>query len=185
MKESLPTPTDHPVTVRITGAVPVGATCAWSFDDGEPPPRQSTLDCNEPINLRVRYGRPTRVTVDVSSGPDAAQRVGNDIEVRDIFIAGLGDSVASGGGNPDPPGRTPLTMDFVSAPILAAQPECIFAQDALASRAPALATRSDGTSLQKWQSAGAQWLNQPVTVRFIATRPELRSRWPCKIRKSR
>jgi hypothetical protein len=88
--------------VRLTGAVPVGATCAWTFEDGDPP-RQSTLDCAEPINLRVRYGRPTPVTVDVSSGPDAPQRVTTQIAVRDVFIAGLGDSIASGEGNPDKP----------------------------------------------------------------------------------
>jgi lysophospholipase L1-like esterase len=99
-KESYLTPIDHPVTVRLAGEVPVGATCAWSFDDGDGP-QLSTFDCAEPINLRVRYGRATAATVDVSSGPDAPQRVQTEITVRDIFIAGLGDSIASGEGNPD------------------------------------------------------------------------------------
>jgi hypothetical protein len=102
VKESYLTPTEHPVTVRLSGAVPVGATCAWSFDDGDGP-RQSTLDCAEPINFRARYGRDTVATVDVSSGPDAPQRFTTEIRVRDIFIAGLGDSIASGEGNPDRP----------------------------------------------------------------------------------
>jgi lysophospholipase L1-like esterase len=100
VKESYLTPVDHPVTVRLTGQVPVGATCAWSFDDGEAP-QQSTFDCAEPVNLRARYGRPTVATVEVSSGPDAPQRVATEIMVRDLFIAGLGDSIASGEGNPD------------------------------------------------------------------------------------
>ncbi|MEO6839129.1 MAG: hypothetical protein ABI192_00035 [Bradyrhizobium sp.] len=99
VKESYLTPVDHPITVRLTGQVPVGATCAWSFEDGDAP-RQSTLDCAEPVNLRVRYGRTTNATVDVSSA-DAPQRMATAIAVRDIFIAGLGDSVASGEGNPD------------------------------------------------------------------------------------
>ena len=43
VKENYITPIDHPVTVRLTGAVPVGATCAWSFDDGDGP-QQSTFD---------------------------------------------------------------------------------------------------------------------------------------------
>jgi lysophospholipase L1-like esterase len=102
VNESYLTPVDHPVTVRLTGAVPVGAICAWSFDDGDGP-RQSTLDCAEPINFRARYGRHTVATVEVSSGADAAQHVAADIMVRDIFIAGLGDSIASGEGNPDRP----------------------------------------------------------------------------------
>jgi lysophospholipase L1-like esterase len=100
--ESYLAPVDHPVTVRLTGEVPVGATCAWSFDDGEGP-QQSTLDCAEPVNLRARYGRSTAATVEVSSGPDAPQHVTTEIRVRDIFIAGLGDSIASGEGNPDRP----------------------------------------------------------------------------------
>jgi lysophospholipase L1-like esterase len=102
IKESYLTPIDHPITVRLTGQIPVGATCAWSFDDGEGP-QQSTFDCAEPVNLRARYGRATIASVEVSSGPEAPQRVSTEIMVRDIFIAGLGDSIASGEGNPDRP----------------------------------------------------------------------------------
>jgi lysophospholipase L1-like esterase len=102
VKESYLTPVDHPVIVRLTGPIPVGATCAWSLDDGEGP-RQSTFDCAEPVNFRARYGRPTVATVEVSSEAEAPQRVATEIMVRDIFIAGLGDSIASGEGNPDRP----------------------------------------------------------------------------------
>jgi hypothetical protein len=101
VKESYLTPADHPIVVRLTGAVPVGATCAWSFDDGDGPPQQSTFDCNEPINLRVRYGKQTVASVDVSSGDATGQHLSTEIKVRDILIAGLGDSIASGEGNPD------------------------------------------------------------------------------------
>ncbi|WP_244486374.1 hypothetical protein [Bradyrhizobium viridifuturi] len=100
VKESYLTPIDHPITVRLTGPVPVGATCAWSFDDGDGPQSQ-TFDCAEPVNLRVRYGRTTVATVEVASGSDANQRVTTQIAVRDLLIAGLGDSIASGEGNPD------------------------------------------------------------------------------------
>jgi len=100
VKESYLTPVDHPIVVRLTGPIPVGATCAWSFDDGDGP-QTSTFDCAEPVNLRARYGRTTVANVDVSSGSDATQRVSTEIAVRDILIAGLGDSIASGEGNPD------------------------------------------------------------------------------------
>src|SRR3982075_2793254 len=102
VKESYLTHVDHPVTVQLTGQIPVGATCAWSFDDGEGP-RQSTFDCAEPVNLRARYVRATVATVEVSSGLEAPQRIATEIMVRDIFIAGLGDSIGSGEGNPDRP----------------------------------------------------------------------------------
>ncbi len=100
-RESYLTPSEHPVTLRLTGAVPVGATCAWTLDDGDGPPRQQTFDCAEPVNFRARYGKPTQASVDVTSGPEAPQRVTTQVMVRDIFIAGLGDSIASGEGNPD------------------------------------------------------------------------------------
>ncbi len=102
VKESYLTPADHAVVVRLAGPIPVGATCAWSLDDGDGP-TQSTFDCAEPVNFRARYGRTTAVTVDVSSGSEGSQRVSTEIAVRDIFIAGLGDSIASGEGNPDRP----------------------------------------------------------------------------------
>ena len=72
VKESYLTPIDHPVTVRLTGPVPVGATCAWSFDDGDGP-QTSTFDCAEPVNLRVRYGRQTVASVDVTSAEGTRQ----------------------------------------------------------------------------------------------------------------
>lgn len=157
VKESYLTPLDHPVTVRLTGAVPVGATCAWTFSDGDPP-RQSTLDCAEPINLRVRYGRSTPVTVDVSSGPDAPQRVTTEIAVRDIFIAGLGDSIASGEGNPDRP--VTLTDDgFCFRSYLGGPAGMYFRPGRAGFKGARACDTSDGTSLQNWQRAGAQWFN--------------------------
>ncbi len=157
VKESYLTPADHPVTVRLTGAVPVGATCAWTFNDGDPP-QQSTLDCAEPINLRVRYGRPTPVTVDVSSGPDAPQRVTTEIAVRDIFIAGLGDSIASGEGNPDRPVAL-ADEGFCFRSYLGGPAGMYFRPGRAGFKGARACDTSDGTSLQNWQRAGAQWLN--------------------------
>src|SRR5260370_26109629 len=94
VKESYLTPVDHPIQVRLTGPVPVGATCAWSFDDGDGP-QTSTFDCAEPVNLRARYGRTTVANVDVSSGADATQRVSTEIPVRDIFIPALAHTTPS------------------------------------------------------------------------------------------
>jgi len=100
VKENYLTPIDHAITVHLSGEVPVGATCAWSFDDGDGP-QKSTFDCEEPVNLRVRYGRQTVATVEVASGSAPTQKISTEIQVRDILIAGLGDSIASGEGNPD------------------------------------------------------------------------------------
>ena len=102
VKESYLTPADHPVTVRLTGAGS-GRRHLRLVVRRWRRPAASTFDCAEPVNLRVRYGRTTVATVDVSSGPEAPQRISTEIMVRDIFIAGLGDSIASGEGNPDRP----------------------------------------------------------------------------------
>jgi hypothetical protein len=156
VKESYLTPTDHPVTVRLTGDVPVGAVCAWTFDDGEGP-RQSTLDCAEPVNFRVLYGRHTAATVDVTSGDAAAPiRATGDIMVRDILIAGLGDSIASGEGNPDRPVN--LSDDGFCFRSYLGGPAGQFYRP---SRAGFKGGRSCDSyeSLQAWQRAGAQWLN--------------------------
>jgi lysophospholipase L1-like esterase len=155
VKENYLTPIDHPVVVRLTGEVPVGATCAWSFDDGDGP-QKSTFDCAEPVNLRVRYGRDTVAAAEVSSGSDPTQQVSTIIRVRDIFIAGLGDSVASGEGNPD---RAVALSDegfcfryyLGSATAQYYRPSRAGYKGGRACEAP--------DSLSNWQRYGALWFN--------------------------
>jgi hypothetical protein len=154
VKESYLTPVDHSVTVRLTGQVPVGAICAWSFDDGDPP-RQSTFDCAEPINLRVRYGRATNVTVDISS-TDAPQRLAAAIEVRDIFIAGLGDSIASGEGNPDRPVAL-ADEGFCFRSYLGTASKQYFRPSRDGYKGGRACEAPD--TLQNWQRQGAVWFN--------------------------
>jgi hypothetical protein len=100
-KENYLDPTDHPIGVTISGPVPQDATCVWSFDDGQAAVRQSTVPCNQEVRLRVPFGRATVATVDIPLGDGTAQRVAAEISVRDVLIAGLGDSIAAGEGNPD------------------------------------------------------------------------------------
>ena len=100
-RENYLAPQDHPIGVTIAGALPQDSTCVWSFDDGDGPVRQSTAPCEQEIKLRVRNGRTTVATVDVPLGDGTAQRVVAEIAVRDVLIAGLGDSIAAGEGNPD------------------------------------------------------------------------------------
>jgi len=101
-KESYLAPADHHVTVVLADA-PADATCAWQFDNGGDPPQQTASPCAEEVTLWVRYGRPTITTVDIALPDRTTQRVTAEILVRDLLIAGLGDSIASGEGNPDRP----------------------------------------------------------------------------------
>jgi hypothetical protein len=100
-RESYLNPKDHPVGVSLTGPVQADATCVWNFDDGEGPVSTSNAPCNKEVRLRVRSGKTTVATVDVPLGDGTAQRVATEIAVRDVLIAGLGDSIAAGEGNPD------------------------------------------------------------------------------------
>ncbi len=100
-KENYLSPEDHPVGVRLSGPVPPDATCTWTFDDGTPPPKQTTAPCSQEVRLRVSYGRTTIAAVGVTRPDNSVDSASADIQVRDILIAGLGDSVAAGEGNPD------------------------------------------------------------------------------------
>src|SRR5215813_8718180 len=101
-KEVYLSPTDHKVGVLVPNA-PAGASCAWTFDNGQDPPQAVTVPCTEEVRLRVRYGRPTLATADIPLPDGTIKRATAEILVRDLLIAGLGDSVASGEGNPDRP----------------------------------------------------------------------------------
>lgn len=96
-------PRDHAIGVAISGPVPQGETCAWTFDDGSGPLRPVSAPCDAEVKLRVRSGHTTVATVDIPLGDGTAQRVATEISVRDLLIAGLGDSIAAGEGDPDQP----------------------------------------------------------------------------------
>jgi hypothetical protein len=99
-KENYLAPADHRVGVVVTNAAP-GASCAWTFDNGQDPAQAVTVPCDEEVRLRVRYGRPTIGTADIPLPDGTIKRLTAEILVRDLLIAGLGDSIASGEGNPD------------------------------------------------------------------------------------
>ncbi|MFZ0608119.1 MAG: hypothetical protein WAM75_10680 [Xanthobacteraceae bacterium] len=101
VKENYLAPQDHPIGVTISGPLPPGANCVWSFDEGNGPGPQTTAPCDQEVRLRVPSGRTTIAAVDIPLGDGTAQRVSTGIAVRDILVAGLGDSIAAGEGNPD------------------------------------------------------------------------------------
>jgi len=102
-RENYLAPKSHLVMVRLTGSVPPGATCNWSFDDGTIPPKQVNTECSATVQQRVAYGKPTIAAVGITRPDNSVDSVSTEIVVRDLLIAGIGDSVAAGEGNPDRP----------------------------------------------------------------------------------
>ncbi|MEA2929814.1 MAG: hypothetical protein QOG38_2242, partial [Hyphomicrobiales bacterium] len=88
-RESYLAPVDHRVEIKLAGA-PAGAACSWSFDDADSQPRSFNGPCAEDVRIRLVYGKPTTVTVDVTAGSGAPQRATTEIAVRDMLIAGVG-----------------------------------------------------------------------------------------------
>jgi len=101
VREHYLSPQDHRITVRLAGSVTAGSTCAWTFDDGETAAQKASLPCDQNVTLRLRYGRPTIAAVGITAPDDTIQQVTTEIMVRDVLIAGVGDSIAAGEGNPD------------------------------------------------------------------------------------
>ncbi len=103
VSESFLAPKDHRIGLRLAGPVPESAACTLNLDDGEGEPRRIDVNCRSEAALRVRYGKTTVATMEIAT-PDGLVRTATaDLAVRDLLIAGLGDSVASGEGNPDRP----------------------------------------------------------------------------------
>jgi hypothetical protein len=98
-------PGDHRIGAVLASAPADAVNCIWTFEDGSSEPRQMEASCEEEMRLRVVHGRPTTASVDIVLPDGTAQRVVTEIQVRDVLIAGLGDSIAAGEGNPDRPVR--------------------------------------------------------------------------------
>jgi hypothetical protein len=94
-------PRDHRVGVTLAGALPANEGCVWSFDDGDGHPRQVNGACDDEVKARLVSGRPTVASVDIVLTDGTALRLVSEIVVRDVLVAGLGDSIAAGEGNPD------------------------------------------------------------------------------------
>jgi lysophospholipase L1-like esterase len=108
-------PKSHTVVAEIHGIdEAANLTCTWltaPIGGSEVRGKAVTQPCNDPLVLDVPYPGSTKLNVEIG-GRDVAE---TDIKVRDIFVVGMGDSFASGEGNPDVPVRfsRDRTADYV------------------------------------------------------------------------
>lgn len=95
-------PKSHAVIADVTGANDPSVNCVWRINArGERGGRAEaiTKPCNEPVRFDVPYPDGADLLVEIADRPLAKA----DVQVRDILVAGMGDSFASGEGNPDGP----------------------------------------------------------------------------------
>lgn len=97
-------PEHHKVLMRFTGEYEATDRCEWIFQASgkrkkrKPPIRQVSL-CGDEVSFEVPFPLGGRIAVTIDGGSRADERV----RVKDVFIVGVGDSFASGEGNPDDP----------------------------------------------------------------------------------
>lgn len=160
-RENYLAPQTHHVVARLTGTVPPGATCNWSFDDGTIPPKQVTAPCAQAVQQRLAYGKPTIAAVGVTRPDGNVDSVSAEIEVRDLLIAGLGDSVAAGEGNPD----RPIALSdegFCFRRFLGAARSEYFRPSRLGYKGDKACDDNPGgsaTAASDWNSHGARWMS--------------------------
>jgi lysophospholipase L1-like esterase len=94
-------PDSHRIGLTAEGA-PDGALCSWDFGNDIKPDVVRDQPCSSEVFVRVPYRRTAHVKLFVAAHPEDSQPSATaDIAVRDILIAGLGDSTAAGEGDPD------------------------------------------------------------------------------------
>ncbi len=69
--------------------------CEWHVDDGA----ANVVPCDEAALIQIPYPKGATISVNVAG----EQAISTEIAVKDLLIVGMGDSFASGEGNPDRP----------------------------------------------------------------------------------
>jgi len=95
-------PEDHFVEMHVVlPPTMTDARCIWTIGDGAVVPVDKS--CDQPLSERFRYGIATPVSVVVQKNGAIEAQLNTSVQVRDVLIVGMGDSIAAGEGNPDQP----------------------------------------------------------------------------------
>lgn len=107
VEENYVNPRSHLVTIFAKpGTVAAGATCVWTIAGKTLPPQSCALpvtqriDAKKDVSATKRVAAPTSVSVTAQTPGKPDQAGAATIQVRDLMIVGMGDSIASGEGNP-------------------------------------------------------------------------------------
>ena len=158
-RESYLNPRDHRIGVTLEGVLPPFESCVWSFDDGDGPARTVKTDCIEEVKLRVPYGKPTLAVVDIALRDGTTQLVTSEIQVRDLLIAGMGDSIAAGDGNPDR--AVPLSDDGFCFRRLSGGEYFRPGRAGFTGNRSCSMTAGEDSGAAEWMRQSARWMSGP------------------------
>lgn len=161
VKESYLAPADHPIGIRIAGTLPPAAVCTLNLDNGDGAPHRVQNACAQEVEARVPYGRPTIASVEVATPDGEVRTATTEILVRDLLIAGIGDSIAAGEGNPD----RPITLSdegFCFRQFVSGSGSDYFRPSRAGFKGERAcdAGRSSMPGSAEWTRLGAHWMNQ-------------------------
>jgi hypothetical protein len=97
-------PKSHIIVSEVKGLDPNdGVTCTWLTAPLAAIGRGTAVEapCDKPVRLEIPYPQGSRISVEI----DGQLVSETEARVRDLLIVGMGDSFASGEGNPDVPVR--------------------------------------------------------------------------------
>ena len=97
-------PNSHSVVIAAEGDIEPGIQCRWILSPDKGDRIQGRIidgPCTSPVVAEAPYPGGLRVKLEIG-GTEVAREI---IKVRDVLIAGMGDSFASAEGNPDVPVR--------------------------------------------------------------------------------
>ncbi len=151
--------------VKLTAKLPSNfgdAACTWTIGSGAGARVIANQDCPVTVYERVPTNQATPVSVLAQNESGATIQASTTIEARDVLIVGLGDSTASGEGNPIQP--VALNDDgFCFRRVLGTDRQRFF----LPGRAKANVVADCplpgeiGDQRDQWEAANARWLFAP------------------------
>ncbi len=98
--ENYLSPASHRVRFSLAEA-PAAANCIWRFEDAAGTADLPETACASAVTQRIKSGQKTTARVEIKIPDQPSFVTSQEVEVRDLLIAGIGDSIASGEGNPD------------------------------------------------------------------------------------
>jgi lysophospholipase L1-like esterase len=157
--ESYLNPTNHKIEVEPSGPPPAGAMCTWRLvtdaDDATAIVRRDR-PCGKEV-FGVPYGKTTQVQLFVATRPEDSQPTATtNVKVRDILIAGLGDSTAAGEGDPD----GPISLDVKGFCFRRVGPREYFRPSRANYKGNRSCTVASDADALDWSRNGALWMDR-------------------------